>query len=116
MQKIEKWRVEELVLVLSELADLLRMKNQPEWANVFAHYQFEASRLLIKNPFDLPEIKNLLKNIRYCFSSIDTSHSSPFSSENQRTERSSQAELLTLRNRLIRIIDEMESRIREYIH
>jgi len=68
MQKIEKWRVEELSLALNELSDLLKKGNNREWANVFAHFDSEARDILQAEKFQIDQLKRLITNIKNCFS------------------------------------------------
>jgi len=58
MQKIEKWRLEELALVLNQLSEILREGNHCEWANVFHHFQDESQKILSKKEFDLDSLKS----------------------------------------------------------
>lgn len=68
MQKIEKWRVEELALLLKDLSELLRKGDNSEWANVFSHFHDESKRIIFRDEFDLDSLKKLIINIKNCFS------------------------------------------------
>ena len=49
MQKIEKWRIQELTYVLNDLAEILKQGNNAEWANVFTHFYYEAQKINTTN-------------------------------------------------------------------
>jgi len=68
MQKIEKWRVEELSLVLDQLAEFLIKGNNREWANVFLHFDSESRKIIQAEKFDIDELKKLVRNIKNCLS------------------------------------------------
>ena len=116
MQKIEKWRIQELMLVLQQLILTLKRGNSPEWANVFAHYHSESQGIFMKGHFDLHEIKKLVRNIYNCFMEGKSFTNLAFQLENQEEAYTLNNELYEYRVRLYRILNEMEERLTEYIH
>ncbi len=116
MQKVEKWRVEELGLVLNELAVLLRAGENSEWASVISHYHDESKKIVAKKEFDSDSLKKLVTNIMNCFdknssfSNIALKHVDP-----KEEQKLNQALYLT-RARLLTVIRDMEERIIEHIH
>lgn len=67
IQKVEKWRIQELGQVLDRLSLLLRKGENSEWANAFSHFTQEAQNLAAHKKFDLDVLKRLAKNIVHCF-------------------------------------------------
>jgi hypothetical protein len=67
MQKVEKWRIQELEQALNRLASLLRMGKNADWASVFSHYAHEAKILAKKDKLNLDSLKRLILNIFHCF-------------------------------------------------
>ena len=112
MQNFEKWRIQELMLVLQRLSQTLKRGNNPEWANVFAHYQ----GIFMKGHFDLREIKKLVRNIYNCFIEGKSFTNLVFQLENQEEAESLNNDLYEYRVRLYQILNEMEERMTEYIH
>ena len=72
IQKVEKWRIQELEQVLNRLALLLRTGKNSDWANVFSHFAQEAKILTLHNRFNLDSLKRLVPNIVNCFESISS--------------------------------------------
>ncbi len=83
IQKIEKWRIQELAQVLNQISNLLREGQDAAWANVFAHFAQEAHNLLDKRDLDLDSLTRLIQNIINCFdggsslSSLILRHNNP---------------------------------------
>ena len=69
MQKVEKWRIQEMGQVLTRLSQLLRQGENAEWANVFAHFAQEAQNIARQKKFSLEVLKRLVHNIINCFDS-----------------------------------------------
>jgi hypothetical protein len=67
MQKVEKWRIQQLAQLLDRIASLLRMGNHADWASVFSHYAHEARILAGKEKLNLDSLKRLVQNIITCF-------------------------------------------------
>ncbi len=116
MQKVEKWRVEELALLLSEIAVLLKDGDNSEWANVFLHFHLESKNIILKEEFDLDSLKKLVRNIRNCFSGSSYFTNTLLRHENseQRTRINQGFSLLTAR--LINVLKDLEKRSVEHTH
>ena len=116
VNKIERWRLEELSLLLDQLASVLRQGFNPEWASVFSHFGEESRTLLAINPIDTTKLGRLVKNIQACFLSP-----SSFPSLRLKPEISSQENFLTLeflkvKARLCLALEEMDARLIKYVH
>jgi hypothetical protein len=72
MQKIEKWRIQEMAQVLNRLSQLLRLGDNSEWANVFSHFAKEAQNLIDQKILKLDGLKRLSQNIINCFDSTSS--------------------------------------------
>jgi hypothetical protein len=72
IQKIEKWRIQELEHSLDRLAALMRQGKNPDWASVFSHFSHEAKSLTLNNRFSLDSLKRLVQNIANCFEGISS--------------------------------------------
>lgn len=116
MQKVEKWRIQELMLVLQQLIQTLKKGNCHEWANVFAHYHSESQGIYLKGHFNLSELKKLIRNIYNCFMEGKSFTNLAFQRENQAEADLLNNELYECRLRLYRILNEMEERMVEYKH
>jgi hypothetical protein len=116
MQKVEKWRVEELALVLNELAVLLRAGESNEWANVFSHYHDESNIIVAKKEFDSESLKKLVINILNCFEKNSSFMNIALKHEDPREEQKLNQALYLTRARLLTVIRDMEERIIEHIH
>lgn len=116
MQKVEKWRIEELALVLSELSGLLRKGDNCEWANVFAHFNDESQKIISKKEFDTDSLNKLIVNIKNCFfvggslTNIDLWHENP-----EEKTRLNQSLSFTIAH-LLKILTDMEKSIIEPIN
>ena len=115
-QKIEKWRLEELALVLNQLIELLKKGDSREWANVFYHFQLEAQKIISGLEFDLELLKKLIQNIKNCFLGVSSFKNLILwdieSGENAKINQ----DFKRSRARLIRILEDMEQRTTEYIN
>lgn len=108
MQRIEKWRVEELALVISELSDLLRKGNDCEWANVFFHYHQESQRIVSSGEFNIDYLKKLVTNIMNCFSRSSSLNNLVLWHENSEERTRLNQELFQTRARLLKILKDIE--------
>jgi len=72
IQKIEKWRIQELEQMLNRLASFLRMGQNSDWANVFTHFSQEAKFLAMKDKLNLDSLKRLFQNILNCFEGMSS--------------------------------------------
>jgi phosphomevalonate kinase len=116
MQKIEKWRVQELVLVLEEISIILKKGKNTEWANVFSHYHFEAQKILESRILQVDKLNQLIRNIKNCFHS-GSSLDNPLIFEDMEKEfYVILQEFQSIRLRLLGIIRQMEDQLIEFIH
>lgn len=74
VQRVEKWRIQELSQVLKHLSRLLRLGQNAEWASVFSHYAQEALNLAAQESFKLDGLKRLVQNILSCFEDASSLH------------------------------------------
>ena len=84
IQKIEKWRIQELEQSLNRLSLLLRKGKSFDWANVFSHFAQEAKVLVDHKKFDLDKIKRLAQNIVNCFDHVSSLRNLVLTHENAR--------------------------------
>lgn len=108
MQKIEKWRVEELALVISELSDLLRKGDDCEWANVFSHYHQESQKIVSNKEFNIDHLKKLVTNVKNCFSGASSLNNLVLWNESSEEMSRLNQELFQTRARLLKILEDME--------
>lgn len=116
MQKIEKWRIEELALVLDELAVLLSAGERSEWANVFSHFCDESRAIGTNKEFDSSSLNKLVKNIMNCFEKNSSFTSISLQNKNPKEEQKLNQALYLTRARLLKVLKDMEERIIEHIH
>lgn len=114
MQKIERWRVQELMLVLEQLSEILRKGNHIDWANVFRHYYDESSQILSQHEISTDKLRRLVGNIQNCFTSVDSFRNLRFSDEAEVSDLSQI--LLQTKARLFQLIGELRIRMMEYVH
>jgi len=115
MQKVEKWRLEELALVLMQLAELLRKGADREWANVFFHYHQESQSIIASKEFDLNQTKRLIMNIKNCYSGTSSFLNLVLHHENEKEKISLNQQFYKTRGRLLKILNVIEHRVVEYI-
>ncbi len=116
MQKVEKWRVEELALLLKEFCELLRNGDNREWANVFSHFNDETKIIISKNNFDLDSLEKLIKNIRNSFSPGISLTTLILSHENTKIKKRLNQDFLHMRARILGSLKDMEYRTIETIN
>ncbi len=116
MLKIEKWRAQELKLVLNHLVDTLKQGDSREWANVFAHYSAELNQISAYNSFDLSSFKRLVRNINNCIVGGNSFRNLEFNAEEKNENTQLNQDLYWNRARLYHILRELEERLTEYIH
>ena len=115
IQKIEKWRIKELALVLFKMAGLLKSGDNREWANVFLHFHQESEQIINSTRLDLNQLKSLLRNIQNCFFGASSLMNIELCHEKLKVKEQINQELLKTRNRLFKILGEMEEKAIEYI-
>jgi len=115
MNQVEMWRVKELVLILNEIACLLRKGNNREWAAVFEHYKMESQQILSRKKFKSQELKNLIRNIRCGIKGPHLTHYH-IDLEVPLDEPALFEDFMRCKNRLNQMLDDMDNRFVEYIH
>jgi len=116
MQKIEKWRIQELAIVLNDLAELLKQGNNAEWANVFTHFYYESQKILLKKEFQLEELKKLLQNIGNCFIGISSFRNLSLGQNLPGEGEILNKEFSQVRSRLLVVLAQMENQSVDYIN
>lgn len=114
-QKIEKWRIEELALTLNHFGLVLKKGNNSEWANVFLHFYKETQFISASKEFDLDKIKKLLSNIKNCFSGVSSLMNIVLWHENTNEKIWINEEFPQIRSHLLKVINDIESRTKEYV-
>jgi hypothetical protein len=110
MQKIEKWRIQELTQVLNQLAALLREGNNREWASVFNHFAQEAHALVQSAHFDSEGLQRLMKNMRTCFEGASTLHSLVLSEDNSKRMEELHQEFTRVKGLLFLLLSDIEKK------
>lgn len=116
MDKIERWRLEELFLLLDQLVSLLRQGFNPEWAGVFSHFSEESRILLAISPLDTVKLKKLVRNIHACFVSPSSFPSLRLKPKIPSQEDVLDVEFQKVKGRLCQALKEMETRLVDYVH
>lgn len=116
MQKIEKWRLEELALVLNQLSEILKEGNHCEWANVFHHFQDESQKILSKKEFDLDSLKRLIRNIKNCFQGMSSLKNLVFYDLEAGESTEINHDFQRTRACLFKILEDMEKKTIEFIN
>lgn len=116
MSYIEKWRMEELSLVLNRMALILQAGGQSEWAGVFHHYQDEAETLARIPPIEIEKAERLACNLRACLRDGGSLRQPQLSHEDQSIGSGLLREYLKLRMRLLQILDDLEERLTLMVH
>ena len=116
MQKVEKWRIEELALLLEELSELLRNGDNCEWANVFSHFFDETKMIISKNDFDQDSLEKLIYNIKNSFSRGSSLTHLILSHKNTEMENRLNQDFSRTRARLLGSLKDMERRTIETIN
>ena len=84
IQKVEKWRIQELEQMLKRISLLLRRGQNSDWASVFSHYALEAKNLADHKKFNLDMLKRLTQNIITCFDHVSSLRNLVLAHENAR--------------------------------
>jgi hypothetical protein len=115
MQKIEKWRVKELALILNELSLLLKAGKTLDWANVFSHFHDESQKIISKDEFDSDSLSKLIKNIKNCFFGSSSFTNIILRHENSEEKARINQSLYLTRAHLLKILMDLEDRLVDYI-
>ncbi len=116
MLRIEKWRIEELILVLKDLVETLKQGDNREWAHVFEHFLSESETIHLRSSLQIEDFKRLVHNILCCFLEGDS-----FRKMSLFPEETAEAQLINrnfhrLKARLYHLLTDLQSRFVEYVH
>jgi hypothetical protein len=114
--KLEKWRIEELVLVLKDLVSTLHQSENREWANVFDHFLGEAESLLLKDSIRIGACRQLVQNILCCFLEGDSFRRMTLIPGESEEHQVKNIHFRRLKARLYHVLTELQSRFVEYVN
>lgn len=113
---MEKWRVEEISLLLDVLAALLRTGKNPEWANVFSHFDKEAQLIISAEAFDVEPLKRLIRNIKNCFAAGSTFAALVLDADDPLTKNTLNLEFGQARASLWNALQDLEKRMVVFVN
>lgn len=116
MQKVEKWRIQELALMLKQFHDLLMRGGNGEWANVFLHFHREAVEILSREDFKLDLLKKLVQNIANGFESFHSVTNLSLGHEDLEAKSEWNRNFQIAKARLISILTEIDKLTIEFTH
>jgi hypothetical protein len=116
MTKIEKWRLQELIMVLQDLVESLKRGEQREWHHVFEHFVMEAEQILQKNTVRTEDFKRLVHNILCCFLEGDSFRNMRLFSGESMEEKGMEKRFQNQKARLYHLLTDLQMRFVEYIH
>ncbi len=116
MQRVEKWRIQELAQVLGQISILLREGKDAEWANVFSHFAQEAHKIFEKSELELDSLVRLIQNIVNCFDSGSSLRNLILRHDNSNRMATLNQEFSQKRNILSEILTEIETKWTETIN
>jgi len=116
MQKIERWRVEELALLLSETAALFKRGDNSEWANVFNHFHDEAENIISKVEFNVDSLQRLVRNIKNCLSGSHYFNDILLWHEDSEERARTNKDFHLVKARLLNVLNELEKLTTQRIH
>jgi len=119
MNQIEFWKIKELADALEQFAGGLKAIQEPEWAQVFSHYEAECRRFLSPDrasPTGGREIKVLLANVRSCFTGSATLKDVVMRAELSRGKAEISRDLVRAKEYLLDLLGELELQTVEFVH
>ena len=116
MQKIEKWRIQEMAIALNRLCELLNEGHNREWGNVFSHFHLETNSLIQKKDLDLDSLKRLIFNIKGCFERTSSLRSPVLYLDNPASSERLNQKFAEESARLQKILLDLEERSKEVIN
>jgi hypothetical protein len=116
MQKIEKWRLQQLSHTLEKIAGLLTKGGNSEWGNVFTHFHLEAEQVVSADKLNFEGLVRFIANIKNCFSGLGSFKNLVLSHQNSDTRNQLNHEFFDTRALLYEILEEIEARTKEYKH
>jgi hypothetical protein len=116
MQRVEKWRVQELALLLQQLHKLLMRGNNSEWANVFLHFHQEAIEILSGNELNVEALRRLIHNIVNCFDGYHSFTNLSLGREDSDSGSELNRDFNQAKVRLLTVLSEIDNRTTVYTH
>jgi hypothetical protein len=116
MQKVEKWRIQELAQMLGHFHELLVKGGNHEWANVFLHFHHEAIEILSRSEFKLDPLKKLVQNIANGFESFHSVTNLSLGHEDFEAKSEWNRTFQRVEARLISILTEIDKLTIEFTH
>jgi hypothetical protein len=116
MHKVEKWRLEEMALILRRLMELLKQGGNQEWASVFDHYTQEVHGILLTRNYDGDTLSRLIQNIQNCFSGMSSFKNLVLRHDNTTQMSRLNQEFYEEKVRLIEALVDFEKRLQVYIN
>ena len=116
MQKVEKWRIQELAQVLNQISILFREGKNAEWANVFSHFAQEARTISEKRELNLDFLIRLIQNIINCFDEGSSLRNIVLQHENSEKMSTLNHEFTQKRQLLSEILIDMEAKWTEPVN
>jgi hypothetical protein len=116
MQKVEKWRIQELAQVLNQISILLREGKNAEWASVFSHFAQEAYLISEKRELKIDFLIRLIENIINCFEGGSSLRNLVLQHENSKRMTKLNQEFGQRRQVLSEILIDMETKWTEPVN
>jgi hypothetical protein len=116
MLQVEKWRVQELALLLQQLHQLLMKGNNSEWANVFLHFHQEAIEILSRDELNVESLRRLIHNIVNCFDGYHSFTNLSLGSKDSDSGSELNRDFNQAKVRLLAVLSEIDNRTTVYTH
>jgi hypothetical protein len=119
MSHIEPWKIKELADALEQFAGGLKAFQEPEWAQVFSHYEAECRRFLSADrasPTGKREMKVLVANVRSCFTGSATLKDVVMRAELSGDKMEISRDLVRAKEYLLDLLGELERQTVEFVH
>jgi amino acid permease len=116
MQRVEKWRIQELALLLQQLHELLMKGNNNEWANVFLHFHQEAVEILSGEELSIEALRRLIHNIVNCFDGYHSFTNLSLGRDDSDSGSELNRDLNQTKVRLLSVLSEIDNRTTIYTH
>jgi hypothetical protein len=116
MQRVEKWRIQELALLLQQLHKLLMKGNNSEWANVFLHFHQETVEILSRDELSVEALRRLIHNIVNCFDGYHSFTNLSLGREDSDSRSELNHDFNQTKMRLLAVLSEIDSRTTIYTH
>lgn len=114
--QVEKWRLQELALILRRMMDLLKKGDNQEWASVFDHYIQEVHGILLTRDFQRDTLTRLIQNIQNCFSGMSSFKNLVLRHDNTTQMSRLNQEFYEEKLHLIEALLDFEKRMQVYIN